>query len=64
MDGLAPGLLAMYVRCFLEDKIPSKRIGGGGEETDVTAVPSLKRCFYGECFGFRFWIPVPHLPQA
>lgn len=29
----------------------------GGE--NCHSCTSLKRCFYGECFGFRFWIPCP-----
>lgn len=36
---------------------------GGGEEKHITGVPSLKRCFYGECFEFRFRIPSPPPPS-
>lgn len=30
-----------------------------GKVCSSCSVSFLKRCFYGECFGFRFWIPCP-----
>lgn len=58
MDRLALGCyIHIWNVCLKTNSIIHTR--GGGEEKNVTALPSLKRCFYGECFGFRFWIPRP-----
>lgn len=44
-------------KIFTLKKNPIQQNRGGGEEEDVIAVLSLQRCFYGEWFGFRFWMP-------
>lgn len=54
----SPGLVNTYLTCLLK-KNPIQQQRGGGEEEHVTAVPSLKRCFYGEWFGLEFGCPAP-----